>query len=313
MPVENELRKLIILGSGPAGLTAAIYAARAQLHPLVFAGALPGGLLTLTTEVENFPGFPQGVLGPELMKLMQEQAERFGAEILPQSVARVDFSRRPFLLEDDAGKSHYASSVIIATGARSRFLNLPEEKVLLGKGLSTCAVCDGFFFRNKKVVVVGGGDSAMEEALHLTHFASEVYVVHRRDRLRASKILQERAFNNTKISFIWKTVVKKILDEKAGKVTGLILENVETQEVKEFPCDGIFLAIGHIPNTEPFQGQVDMDNQGYIILRENTQTSVPGVFAAGDVVDRRYRQAITAAGMGCMAALDAERFLEVNP
>ena len=309
----SEWRKLIILGSGPAGLTAAIYAARAQLRPLVFAGTLPGGLLTLTTEVENYPGFPEGILGPELMKLMQQQAERFGAEILPRSIVAVDFSQRPFGLIDDAGELHRASAVIIASGARSRFLNLPEEKVLLGKGLSTCAVCDGFFFRGKKVVVVGGGDSAMEEALHLTHFASEVYVVHRREKLRASKILQERAFHNSKISFIWKSVVKKILDENAGKVTGVILENVETKEEKEFPCDGIFLAIGHIPNTEPFRGHIEMDEQGYIILREHTQTSVPGVFAAGDVVDRRYRQAITAAGMGCMAALDAEKFLELNP
>ncbi|MFN4181896.1 MAG: thioredoxin-disulfide reductase [bacterium] len=311
--MASELRKLIILGSGPAGLTAAIYAGRAQLYPLVFAGSLPGGLLTLTTEVENYPGFPDGILGPDLMKLFHQQAERFGAEIVPKTIVQVDFSHRPFRLEDDAGEQYYASAVIIASGARSRFLGLPEEKVLLGKGLSTCAVCDGFFFRNKKVVVVGGGDSAMEEALHLTHFASEVYVVHRREKLRASKILQERAFHNPKISFIWKSIVKKILDEKAGKVSGLLLENVETQEVKEFPCDGVFLAIGHIPNTEPFQGQIELDEQGYIILRKDTQTSVPGVFAAGDVVDRRYRQAITAAGMGCMAALDAEKFLELNP
>ncbi len=311
--MEKELRKVVILGSGPAGLTAALYTARAKLEPLVFAGNLPGGLLTLTTEVENFPGFPRGILGPELMKQMQEQAERFGATMLQKSASKVNFSHRPFKIEDEEGNSYSAATVIIATGARPRMLGLPSEQALLGRGVSTCAVCDGFFFRDKKVVVVGGGDSAMEEALFLTHHAREVSIIHRRDKLRASKILQDKAFQNPKISFLWNTVIKDIFDVQKGKVTGVLIESVQNGERREFPCDGVFLAIGHIPNTEIFQGQIEMDSLGYIIWKKHTQTSVPGVFAAGDAVDHRYRQAITAAGMGCMSALDAEKFIEFNP
>ena len=302
-------RNVIILGAGCSGLTAALYAARGKLEPLVIEGTQAGGQLMLTTMVENYPGFPDGVLGPELIQLMRKQAERFGAEFLTKDATAVDLTKHPFTVR--AGEEAFRSlALIIATGASARLLGLESERKLLGHGVSTCATCDGFFFQDQEVIVVGGGDSAMEEALFLTKYATQVTVVHRRDKLRASKIMQERAFKNPKISFIWNTTVDDILDPEQGKVTGVRLRNLQNGEVVENPCDGVFIAIGHIPNTQLFQGQLDLDAKGYIITYEGTRTSVPGVFAAGDVVDHTYRQAITAAGTGCMAAIDAERFLE---
>ncbi|RMD97312.1 MAG: thioredoxin-disulfide reductase [Calditrichaeota bacterium] len=307
--MAEETRKVIIIGAGPAGYTAGIYTARANLKPIIFAGPEPGGQLTLTTEVENYPGFSEGIQGPALMEEMKKQAEKFGSEVRYETVTKVDFSQRPFKIWAESGEFH-SQAVIIASGASAKMLGLESEKKLLGRGVSTCATCDGYFFRGQEILMVGGGDSAMEEAIFLTKFASKVTVVHRRDQLRASKIMQERAFKNEKIHFIWNSVVKEIHDVDAGKVTGVTLENVKTGEQMKIPVAGVFIAIGHQPNTAIFQGQIDMDEVGYIKTYERTQTSVPGVFAAGDVVDHFYRQAITAAGMGCQAAIDTEKFLE---
>jgi len=303
------LRNIIIIGSGPAGLTAAIYAARANLLPLIIQGLEPGGQLTLATLVENYPGFADGINGSALMGEMRKQAERFGAEIVPDSVVRVSLASSPFKVSTD--KQEYdARSLIIASGASAALLGLESEKKLLGRGVSICATCDAAFFKNKNVIVVGGGDSAMEDALFLTRFASQVTVIHRRDKLRASKILQERAFSNKKIDFAWNSVVDDIFDAEKGRVTGVRIRNVKTGALTDTLCNGVFVAIGHKPNTEIFRGQLDMDEKGYIKTSGGTATSVPGVFAAGDVQDPKYRQAITAAGLGCMAALDAQRYLE---
>jgi thioredoxin reductase (NADPH) len=307
---SKKLYKVVIMGSGPAGLTAALYTARANLEPLVYEGVEAGGQLTLTTDVENYPGFENGIMGPDLINTMRKQAERFGAECVLSNIDSVDLSERPFRIK--AGDTEVqADSFIIASGASARMLGIPSEKELLGHGVSTCATCDGFFFKDKEIIVVGGGDSAMEEAIFLTKFASKVSVIHRRDSLRASKIMQDRAFKNEKIEFIWNSVVEEILGEKVKGVTGVKLKNVETKEITEMKTDGVFIAIGHIPNTKMFGGEIETDENGYIITKEGTsETSVPGVFAAGDVQDTRYKQAITAAGSGCMAAIDAEKFLE---
>jgi thioredoxin reductase (NADPH) len=302
-----DVQNVVIIGSGPAGYTAALYAARANLRPLVLKGIDAGGQLMLTTDVENYPGFPEGILGPELMELMEKQAARFDAELLHQAATRVDLSASPFGIWS-GDEEFRARSVIVATGAKAKMLGVPGEKQLLGRGVSTCATCDGFFFRGQDLVVVGGGDSAMEEALFLTRFATKVAVVHRRDELRASKIMQQRAFENDKISFVWDSVVDEVLGD--GQVGGVRLRNVKTDERSELAAGGLFVAIGHVPNTQIFEGQLEM-TEGYIVVGEpTTATSVEGVFAAGDVVDFTYRQAITAAGMGCKAAMDAERYLE---
>ena len=309
---DNNVENVLIIGSGPAGDTAALYAARADLSPLVIDGIQPGGQLTITTDVENYPGFPEGIMGPELMFKFREQAERFGARYVSGSVTSVDFSRRPFRVEVDEEDSYYGKTVIITSGATARLLGIPGESELMGRGVSACATCDGFFFRDKELVVVGGGDTAMEESNFLTKFASKVHVVHRRDQLRASKIMQERAFNNPKIDFIWDTVVEEILGVDEGEVKSVKLRNVKTEEVIVREIDGVFMAIGHKPNTEPFLGHLDINENGYIITHDGTKTSVPGVFAGGDVQDWVYRQAVTAAGTGCMAAIDAEHFLTSN-
>ncbi|HEX7550091.1 MAG TPA: thioredoxin-disulfide reductase [Candidatus Methylomirabilis sp.] len=303
------MRQVIILGSGPAGLTAGVYAARAHLSPLIVDGHEPGGQLTLTTTVENFPGFPEGLLGPDLIRSMRQQAERFGAEFRQDTAAAVDLGRRPFRITID-GSVEECQSLIIATGASAKMLGFPSERQLVGHGVSTCATCDGFFFQEQAVMVVGGGDSALEEALFLTKFAKRVTVVHRRDKLRASKIMQEKSFANPKIDFLWDSIPEEILDVSQQKVTGVRLRNIKTGLITERAVDGIFIAIGHTPNTQIFQGKLEMDAVGYITTHDGTKTSVPGVFAAGDVQDHVYRQAITAAGSGCMTAIDAERFLE---
>ncbi|MFQ5628982.1 MAG: thioredoxin-disulfide reductase, partial [bacterium] len=302
-------RNVIIIGSGPAGYTAGIYTARANLEPLLLAGPEPGGQLTTTTEVENFPGFSEGIMGPELMEEMRKQAARFGAEIKFDTVSKVDFMNGELKVWVDE-KEYSSKSIIISSGASAKLIGLDAEKKLMGRGVSTCATCDGYFFRGQELIIVGGGDSALEEANFLTKFAIKVYVVHRRDQLRASKIMQDRAFKNEKIEFIWDSIIKDIHDVDAGRVTGVMLENVKTGKLSEKAIGGVFVAIGHKPNTDIFRGQIEMDEVGYIKKQERTLTNIPGVFAAGDVVDHYYRQAITAAGMGCQAAIDAERYLE---
>ncbi len=305
-------RKVIIIGSGPAGYTAAIYAARANLAPLMINGVQAGGQLMLTTHVENYPGFVDPVLGPELMETMRKQAERFGTDMLGEDVIEVDFTRRPFVVRS-ADAAFEGQTIVIATGATARMLGLPSETLLIGHGVSTCATCDGFFFKDQDVVVVGGGDSALEEALYLARLVRSVAVVHRRDTLRASKIMQDRAFANPKISFVWKNEVVDILDPAGGKVTGVVLRDVVTGARSERRADGVFVAIGHLPNTAIFRGQVDLLPSGYVRVEPGTtRTSVPGVFAAGDAQDSVFRQAVTAAGTGCMAALEAERWLEAQ-
>jgi thioredoxin reductase (NADPH) len=308
----NNHRKVIIIGSGPAGLTAALYAGRANLTPLVFEGQQPGGQLTITTDVENYPGFPEGVQGPELMDILRKQARRFNAETAFKSVESVNFSKRPFKVIAD-GEEYFADALIIATGASAKWMNIPSEEEYKGYGVSACATCDGFFFRNQHVAVVGGGDTALEEASYLTNHASKVTIIHRRNELRASKAMQERVKKNPKIDFIWDSVVEEVIGIKNAtpkKMTGLKLKNVKTGALTEFKCDGLFLGIGHEPNTTLFKGVLDMDSIGYLKTKPyGTATNIPGVFAAGDVADSKYRQAISAAGTGCMAAIDAERFL----
>ncbi len=305
-------RKVIIIGSGPAGFTAALYASRANLSPLMFEGLQPGGQLTITTEVENYPGFEHGIQGPELMEVMRKQALRFGAESMYKIITKVDFSKRPFTLWAD-DEQYTADAVIVATGASAQWLGLPSEKEFSGYGVSACATCDGFFFRNQEVYVVGGGDTAMEEANFLTKFASKLTLVHRRDEFRASKVMQDRVLKNPKVSVEWNSVVEEVLgvtENNKKKMTGLKLKNVKTGEIKQVKADGLFLAIGHKPNTTLFKGILDMHENGYLKVQPGTtKTNIEGVFAAGDVADHYYRQAVTAAGTGCMAALDAERWL----
>ncbi len=304
------MHNVVIIGSGPAGLTAALYTARANLSPFMVEGAQAGGQLILTTDVENYPGFPTGIMGPQLIQDMRAQAERFGTTFQAADVTKIDLSRRPFTLTINDEETIQAKSIIISTGASANLLGLPSESRLLGHGVSTCATCDGFFFRGQPITVIGGGDSAMEEATFLTKFASHVTVIHRRDKLRASKIMQDRAMKNEKLSFRWNSFVEEVMGDDV--VTGLRLRDSITNQTDELECKGVFVAIGHTPNTQIFRGQIDMDANGYILTSHGTATNVQGVFAAGDVQDSHYRQAITAAGTGCMAAMDAERFLETG-
>jgi len=306
------MREVIIIGSGPAGYTAAVYAARADLHPLVFEGEMSGGQLTLTTDIENFPGFPEGVNGPALMDLMKRQAERFGAKIVPETVTAVDLAVRPFKVAV-GGRVEEAKTLIVATGGKARRLGLDSETALYGRGVSTCATCDAFFYKGKRVAVVGGGDAAMEEADFLTRFADKVTLLVRRDVLRASKAMQQRILQNPKIEVVWNVLVDEILDAKAGRVTAVRLRQAKTGEMSELPIDGFFAVIGHEPNSVLFRGQLELDEAGYVRTFGGAATSTPGVFACGDVQDPKYRQAITAAGSGCQAAIDALHFIENNP
>jgi thioredoxin reductase (NADPH) len=310
--MADEIHRLVILGSGPAGLTAALYSARANLEPVLIDGNEPGGQLMITTEVENYPGYEHGIQGPEMMEVFRKQAARFGTKFISGAATAADLKRRPIeiVIEDEVIRTH---TLIISTGASAKLLGLPSEQRLMGYGVSACATCDGAFFKEREVIVVGGGDTAMEEALFLTRFATRVTVIHRRDQLRASKIMQERAFNNPKIAFVWDSVVEEIHGDQKGGVAGVTLKNLKTGATAEFPTNAVFVAIGHHPNTDLFRGQLDMDELGYLKVRPgSTYTNIDGVFAAGDVADRVYRQAVTAAGTGCMAALDAERWLEAH-
>jgi thioredoxin reductase (NADPH) len=306
-------RRVVIIGSGPAGLTAALYTARANLKPLLIEGLEAGGQLMLTTMVENWPGFRDGIMGPDLMTEMRAQSERFGTDVLAGNVVAVDILRRPFTITLSDKEPITTDSLIVATGASARWLEIGSDRKLSGHGVSTCATCDGYFFRGRPIAVVGGGDSAMEEAIYLTRFASKVTVVHRRDSLRASKIMQDKALANPKIEFVWDSEIADISDVGKGEVTAIVIRNLKTGQLRTVPLDGVFIAIGHTPNTSLFRGQLLLDANGYIITHDGTRTSVPGVFAAGDVQDHIYRQAVTAAGSGCMAAIDAERYLDDVP
>jgi thioredoxin reductase (NADPH) len=313
MSAHQADREVIVIGSGPAGLTAALYSARANLRPLLIEGLEAGGQLMLTTMVENWPGFRDGIMGPDLMTDMRAQAERFGTEVVQGNVKSVDLRKRPFTVALEEGRTITTAALIIATGASARWLDIGSDRKLSGHGVSTCATCDGYFFRGRPIAVVGGGDSAMEEAIYLTKFASKVTVIHRRDTLRASKIMQDKAFANARIEFLWNSEVVDVHDVGKGEVTGIVVRSLLTGEQRTLALDGLFIAIGHTPNTALFKGQLELDAAGYIVTHDGTKTSVPGVFAAGDVQDHVYRQAVTAAGSGCMAAIDAERYLEHTP